>query len=575
MTLGDAGTANMDQTGFVYNFQSVQNTAVVTASVDQDVSVTLSNDGTVPVNSSSLSLDGNGTTALARSNVATNSLIVDGANIDAGAGTDADLEKSTTPSLDAAYVLFSLQEGAAPVTATTTQSRVEVVLSDTGATASGGGVLDSTLSLSGNTSSATALANNVVNSVSVGANAANVDATAALDNNQITTATGTVSAEGGSAVRVDVTVTGGDAPAGIAGSTVMLSGNASVSNATGNQSQNTLTASGANITSGGNDSASVDSSTDLTAVAGNLLTNTQNNLATITSTNTANVVDISSDTAAGSSVAGAAVSGSTLGVMNNVTEARASANLSLNSSISIGGAGTASLDSTAMVGNFQTNGADSTVSASASTTTTIGLTAGGDATALDAGTAMLTGNSTLALARGNVAENNVVADGANVTSGVSPATLNSNTGPLNATLNASYGVFNEQQQLAAINAQSVGTSYRVDLTAGPRTSGALGLALNAASATASGNSVNATSYGNIATNSVSLSSLSIAANDASAAVFNGQSNGGAIEATVTGATIGAYTTGGITNGSIGVSNNSVNATSVGNFATSTVTRTDR
>jgi hypothetical protein len=74
---------------------------------------------------------------------------------------------------------------------------------------------------------------------------------------------------------------------------------------------------------------------------------------------------------------------------------------------------------------------------------------------------------------------------------------------------------------------------------------------------------------------VTLSSLSIAANDASAAVFNGQNNGGAIGATVSGATIGAYTTGGITNGSIGVSNNAINATSVGNFATSTVTRTDR
>jgi hypothetical protein len=581
MTLGDAGTANMDQTGFVYNFQSVQATALVTASVDQDVSVTLSNDGSVPVNSSSLSLDGNGTTALARSNVATNSLIVDGANIDAGDGTDADLNDIAAPSLDAAYVLFSLQENAGDVTATTTQSRVEVVLSDAGAgttgARSGGGVLDSALSLSGNTSSATALANNVVNAVTIGANAANVDATAALDNNQVTTSAGPVLATGGSAVRVDVTVTGGSDPLGISGSTVMLSGNSSVSNATGNQSQNTLTASGANITSGGGDRAIVNSAVDATlnADAGNLLTNTQTNNATITSTNTANVVDISSDTAAGTVTPGSAVSGSTLAVMNNVTEARASANLSLNSSISIGGAGTASLDSTGMVGNFQTNDANATVSASASTATTIGLTAGADATALNGGTAMLTGNSTLALARGNVAENNVVADGANVTSGISPVSLNASTGPLTAALYASYGVFNEQQQLAAINAESQNTSYRVDLTGGTRTSGALGLALNAGSATVSGNSIDATSYGNIAINSVTLSSLSIAANDASAAVFNGQNNGGAIGATVSGATIGAYTTGGITNGSIGVSNNAINATSVGNFATSTVTRTDR
>ncbi|OSQ56750.1 hypothetical protein MCRY_19245 [Marivita cryptomonadis] len=574
LTLGDAGTANMDRTGVLVNNQDVTSAATVSSTVNQDVEVTLSNTGTIPIQSSSVALDGNQTTALARSNVASNTLTVDGNSIDAGVGTDASFTAGGTT--NAAYVLGSDQDNDAVVTAMTSQSRVEVDVSDTGAGPTvGGGVLNSTVSLAGNVSSTTALANSVVNSVSVGANASNVDAAAELASIQGNS--GAVTSTGGSAVVVDVDVTGGTAPIGINGSSVMLSENVSASSATGNQAENSLTTAGANIVSGASGTnATADSSGTLTASGGNLVANNQNNTGAINSTNTANTVTISSDTVDGTTPGnGAAASGSTLGVTGNVTEARASANLATNSSITIGGAGTASLDSTALVMNSQTNTSTGTVDASASTNTTVSLSGTTDATALDTGTAMVEGNSTLALARGNVAGNTVVANGANATGGGSPAGVNSTAGVLGGVLNASFGVFNEQSQAAAISATSTGASYRVNATSGTRTAGNLGLALNASSASVSGNAINASALGNVATNSVTLASLSTTANDASAAAFNTQSNSGDITSQATGATIGTFSIGGIVSASVGVSNNSISASSIGNFATSTVTRTDR
>ena len=205
LTLGDAGTANMDRTGVLVNNQAVTSAATVSSTVNQDVEVTLSNTGTIPIQSSSVSLDGNQTTALARSNLANNTLTVDGNSIDAGVGTDASFTAGGTT--NAAYVLGSDQDNDAVVTATTSQSRVEVDVSDTGAGPTvGGGVLNSTVSLAGNVSSATALANSVVNSVSVGANASNVDAAAELASIQDNS--GAVTSTGGSAVVVDVDVVG-------------------------------------------------------------------------------------------------------------------------------------------------------------------------------------------------------------------------------------------------------------------------------------------------------------------------------------------------------------------------------
>jgi hypothetical protein len=90
-----------------------------------------------------------------------------------------------------------------------------------------------------------------------------------------------------------------------------------------------------------------------------------------------------------------------------------------------------------------------------------------------------------------------------------------------------------------------------------------------------GNSVNATAFGNIATNRVTLASLNGVGNDASAAVFNGQLNSGSVSSSVVGATIGTFGTGGFDTASVGVSGNTISASAVGNFANSTITRATR
>jgi hypothetical protein len=562
LTLGDTGTANMERTGLLLNSQNVTASAV-SSIVDQDVSVTLNNTATVPVQSSSLSLDGNSTTALARSNVATNTLSVDGANILAGAGTNAAFTQ-TAGTLVGGYVLGSNQGNVAAVSATTTQSRVEIDM----ANAAGNAIDDSTLSLSNNASSATATANTVANTVSVGANSANVDATSALANVQTNTATGAVSATGGSAVGVFADGLGSTNPVGINGTSILLSGNTSASSATGNRAENALVANGTNITSGGTGLGTVDStaSGSLIASAGNLLLSDQTNNAGITSTNTANTVTINSGAATGT---GAAAVGSTLSVAGNATESRATANLALNNSINIGSSSTAAGEATGIIGNFQFNDNAGAVTSSASTITTVDLNGATAAGALSNGSAFMQDNSTLALARGNVAENILNAQGSTVGAGASPATTNSQGSTDSGILNASFGVFNEQVQQAGISATSTNATYSINANSGT------GFALNAASASVSGNSINATAFGNVATNRVTLASLNGTGNDASAAIFNGQINSGAITATITNASIGTFSTGGVAGASIGVMGNSVSATAVGNFASSIVTRASR
>jgi hypothetical protein len=566
LTLGDAGTSNIDSTGALVNVQTATGTDTTSATVDQSVRVELDQTATVPVQQSSIAQDGNATSALARSNVATNSVTVDGANITGGAGGDASFTE-TTGQLTAAQALVSIQDNAFGVTATTSQSQVRL----SSINSDGNAIDGSTLSQSGNSSSATALANTAVNTVSSGANAANVDAATALGNTQANS--GAVQATGGSSVGVFATANGASDPIGINLSSVDVSGNVSSSNAMGNQAQNTLAASGGNITSGnqggGSGNATLDASTGnaLTANAGNLLLSDQSNNETITSTNTANIVTIDASAATGT---GAAASGSTLSVTGNAVEARATANLALNNSVNVGDMSTASTGATGLVGNFQFNDNTGAVTASASTQTTVTLNGAGTAGALLNGTADVSGNSALALARGNVSQNVLNAEGSNVGTGSANATVSALNGPDTGILNASFGVFNEQVQQAEVNARSVGATFAVNATS------TTGNALNGASASLSGNSVQVSGFGNVATNSVTLTALNgTPGNDATAAIFNGQTNSGNITAAATGASIGTFSTGGVASASASVAGNSIASNAVGNFSSSTVTRRNR
>ncbi|MFB9149023.1 beta strand repeat-containing protein [Roseovarius ramblicola] len=564
------GSANNDRTGALANVQTATGSGTITATVDQSVRVELDQTATVPVQQSSIVQDGNVTSALARSNVATNSVTVDGANINGGAGGDATFDV-TTDTLTGAHVLASSQDNQFGVSATTNQSQVRL-----SSTNSDGNAIDgSSVSQSGNSSLATALANSAVNTLSSGSGAANVNASTQLGNTQ--TNIGAVAATGSSSVGVvaaanAATVT--DAT-GINLSSVDVSGNVSSASAVGNQAQNTLGATGANILSGDQGAsgpsatnATVDASGfagDVNANAGNLLLSNQANAGTISSANNSNIVTIDASAATGT---GAAASGSTLSVGGNAVEARATANLALNNSVNVGDMATATTGATGIVGNFQFNDTTGAVTASASTTTSVTLNGAGTAGALANGTADVSGNSVLALARGNVSQNVLNAEGSNVGTGSTNATTTSVL-PDSGVLNASFGVFNEQVQQASVNASSTGASFRVNATS------TTGQALNGASASLSGNSVQASGFGNVATNSVTLTALNGTGNDATAAIFNGQTNSGNITSTATGASIGVFSTGLVTASSAAVGGNSIGSTAVGNFSSSTVTRANR
>ncbi|RXV58881.1 hypothetical protein C6W92_16095 [Roseovarius sp. A46] len=562
LTLGNAGTANMDRTGALSNVQVSSGT--VEASVDEEISIGLENDASVPVQSSSITLDGNFSSALARGNNAENVLTVNGANIDAGSELDAVILSDADITLNAAGLLASQQSNTAAVTGQVDQSRIEVDMDN----ADGDAIANSTLSVSGNTALATARGNTVVNTVSSGADASNVDATTALGNLQENE--GAVQATGGSAVGVYATAS----LSGINGSSVDVSGNLSASNAEGNRAVNTLSATGTNINSGdlgaggtgsGGGNATVDASAtglDVNANAGNLLVSFQDNGATVTSTNTDNTVTVNGAT----SGVGAAALGTTLAVTGNAVEARATGNLVVNNSVNVGDMSTASTGSTGLVVSFQDNNPGADITASASTQTTVSLN--GPRAALGLGTTDISDNSVVALARGNVAQNVLSAEGANVDTGSTNASTSAGL-PDSGILNASFGVFNEQVQRANVEATSADARIALNATSSP------GEAMINASSNVSGNSVQASAFGNVATNSLTLTALNGAGNDATMAAFNGQVNTGNITASATGAVVGTFSTGHFTNASASASGNSISATAVGNFSRSSVTRSNR
>jgi hypothetical protein len=91
-------------------------------------------------------------------------------------------------------------------------------------------------------------------------------------------------------------------------------------------------------------------------------------------------------------------------------------------------------------------------------------------------------------------------------------------------------------------------------------------------ASISGNKVQVAGYGNIATNSLTLSSLNSSANDATLALMNGQNNGGAINVSLADANVDVISMGQLTNSTVNVGGNALSTTAVANFATSRITR---
>ena len=191
------------------------------------------------------------------------------------------------------------------------------------------------------------------------------------------------------------------------------------------------------------------------------------------------------------------------------------------------------------------------------------VTVYGDAGAgntLDNSSLALDGNSTAAMARGNVASNTL--------SAAAGATYPLLSGAASGVTDGNYasGAFaglNDQSNSGAVTAQSSNTTYTVVLNGG--TGGNIG----ASSVSLAGNSVTASAFGNAASNVLNLTALNSAT--PTAAVSNNQTNSGAIRANVTNVTFGfTGTNGTIANSSLRNTANGVNATAVGNSAVNSI-----
>lgn len=410
--------------------------------------------------------------------------------------------------------------------------------------ADGALVTDATLSVSDNTQSSTAIASTADNSVN-------------LMGNSITAGSALASVQEGfssvsAATDADLFV-----PAGVSGSTVELSGNTNSALAVNNDVTNTLNVSGTNVSLGTTDAANLALGTgDAMASGDHVLANDQEAFAAVLSNATTQIFN---DDGVLENITG--IASSSVTIANNRTSAEGSGNRAVNT---MAVEGSAVLDASAGLANRQQNFAAVLVDATTSATLNMTGAAAGPVPAANGSTAMISGNSTTALARGNTASNalNVTAGsgyGAGV-AGSAGSTLGSTQ-----TVTAEAAVLNGQTNNATVRASSTGATYQVALNSGASNPGVLGSTVGV-----SGNMVAAEAYGNTATNRVTMTSLN--ANTPTAAVGNNQVNNANVMAITTSVTFGMNAgTGGIAGSTLQTTGNQISATAVGNSAVTSIT----
>lgn len=577
MTLGDAGTATYDASGAIDGRQVVSDDAVVSAVTSVEVGTALrTNDATnATFQSSTVSIDANTATALARGNVQSSTLTVSGANIDAGGAGDATIDDAGSSS---AFFLERYQDGKGDISADSSDARFSLsAIGENSATEASDG---STLSISSNISSATAISNVGTNKLTIGsASSASLASTGALENYQDASAAGSAAATGG--ITVSAFLGSGSATDNtvVNGTTLNMEGNTSSASATANSATNSYTAIATNMTAGAADtdaSVAIDTlANDVTAA--NILSNVQRSYAghDVTATNTANSVTATVSTGAAEGTApdnAVAINGSTVSLADNAFNAYATGNSAGNTaanSLSLGGGGTALLSANGGLVNRQLQGAAIAASGSASVRVIAdGAVDGanpGTATALNASTVSVADNSVMVMARGNLANNSLSAGATSATGGDGS---DGSTDGVSTT--STFGLLNHQTNTGAVNATSANARFDVALNT---VATASDTAASASTVGVSGNSVMAAAYGNVATNNHALASLEGANDDATMVTASYQMvSGGAITASVTGGFAGVSAVGPVGTSTVAVRGNTFTSKAVGNFATSVVTR---
>lgn len=248
---------------------------------------------------------------------------------------------------------------------------------------------------------------------------------------------------------------------------------------------------------------------------------------------------------------GIGMAGSRFAIEGNKTTAQANANRAVNVVTigTLGGSGTAN-----GLGNMQTS--------TASVAATASLDAGYRASQfpampmIDTSSVGIEDDAASALARGNVADNQLTVRG----SAMSPIPASSEVSRFEIWADAGAPLLNAQTNYGSVTASAsnsmIGAAFNGPLTGMNQTSMAVG-----------GNSVSAAAYGNTATNAASLSAFG---QPGSVAVVSSQTNYGPVTAIATGNQL-TLPLGTMTGSSLALTGNQVSAVAVGNQAINSIT----
>jgi hypothetical protein len=499
---------------------------------------------------SSIALDGNTTTALARGNSATNalSLAVDVAT----AGYTAIATADASPTVSAGAVVGNAQFNIGSVEATASG----VFYTEEFKQGTTGTLLNSQASIDSNTTSAAAFGNSGTNSLTVAAT--NSTTTAAVDSVQSND--GPVSATASlNKYTLGLTGTGAGTGNAASGSSLSVDGNTTSALASGNSSTNALTytvdVAAAGYFAGA--TASTEGEAAASTSAGAVVLNRQlnvNNVAAVASSNT-----YSEALSAGAT---GSLLNSQTSVDNNTTSANAFGNSGANSLNVAATDGSIS----AALNNSQSNsnGGVATVSAVASSNSySLALTGSGiTGWAADASSMSVAGNTTTAVARGNAATNTL-----NYTVGVAYSGFTTDpTATLadGAITGATAGalILNDQTNQQDVSAAASSNRYTVALNAGT-----LGSVQNSQVSLAN-NTTNALAFGNSATNTLTMATYRNGI--PSSAIATNQVNSGAVTATATSIAYTMTPAGNVSGSALRSSGNMTSAQAIGNSSVSTI-----
>jgi len=479
---------------------------------------------------SSLTVSGNSLEASAAENQVTNAMAITANSLTNASGH----ENAQSGLLDygvgaaADYALANAQEIKGGY-----QLPVAVKASAYGAfdAAAGDGAVRSTLDITGNSQTASALGNGAANSLTIAATALGAEDSVAPGSALSSTQAAYTSVDAFSDMQLGVTTAAVD-------SNLLLSGNSNVAQARINDASNSLAvdAVSAGSLSGEPATAQADIGYSSRVVGDHVLASNQ--VADGSVSATAVTTGLSVDPAV-------SFVRSSFEASDNQTLAQAVAN-SASNSLTL----TSAVQGDASVGLFNQQSNYASVASQATSAYGIGAHASSDSSSL------VDGNSTSAVARGNIAANTLAVSGA-AEDDCTPDLASITTGALNS---ATAPALLSSVQMNAGIVSAYAASPTVTVTYG-------GVGVSDSRLGVTGNSVSATAYGNSATNMVTLASLgSLPASGISSV----QTNSGAVTAQVSNA---AYTVSPTSLGAsrIGISGNSISASAVGNAATSTVT----